>query len=198
LTDLVSDLTNVALGLRKGTVRLLEHDRRWTFVYALIASDISTVTGIHAERIQHVGSTSVEGIAAKPILDIVVGVDDLGSVESVVNHLVGAGFIDRGAGEASIGRLVVRESSPEVRIVHVHIVGFDTQNWRDYVDFRDELRNDALVRDQYEDVKRTLASRFSKDRKLYRTAKNAFIRKTLQVLSSGGPEGDSEAKSATR
>ncbi len=198
MPDLVSDLTNQVLGLRKGTVRLAEHDRRWTFVYALIASEISRVTGIRDERIQHVGSTSVEGLAAKPTLDIVVGVDDRKSVDSVAEHLVETGFIDRGPGEGSIGHLLVRESAPGVRIVHIHIVGYGTQDWRNCVDFRDGLRNDPLARDQYADVKRTLALRFSDDRKSYRSAKDAFIRKTLQMLSDSGPEGDSETRSATR
>ncbi len=140
----------------------------------------------------------MDGLAANPILDIVIGVDHLKSVDSVVNQLVEAGFLDRGLGEGSIGHLVVRASSPDVRIVHVHIVGYDTQDWRNYVDFRDELRKDPLLRDQYADVKRTLSRRFSNDRKAYKTAKNAFARKTLQVLSSGGPEGAPKARSATR
>ena len=196
MADLVSDLTNAALGLRRGEVRLSEHDRRWSFVYALIALEISTVTGIRADRIQHVGSTSVEGLAAKPILDIAIGVDDAESVDGVVGHLLEAGFIDRGMGGGSIGRLMVRESSPDVRIVHVHIVEYGTREWRDYVEFRDGLRNDSQVRDQYADVKRTLAQRFPEDRKSYRTAKNAFILKTLQVLSDGGEGVDAVERSA--
>ena len=165
-------------------------------MYALIALEISTVTGIRADRIQHVGSTSVEGLVAKPILDIALGVDDAESVDGVVGHLVGSGFLDRGMGEGSIGRLVVRESSPDVRIVHVHIVGYGTRAWKDYVEFRDGLRDDSVVRDQYADVKRTLAQRFPEDRKSYRTAKNAFILKTLQVLSDGGEEVDPVERSA--
>jgi GrpB-like predicted nucleotidyltransferase (UPF0157 family) len=103
MTDLVNDLTNATLGLLKGTVRLSEHDRKWTFVYALIASEISTVTGLSDDRIQHVGSTSVDGLAANPILDIVIGVDHLKSVDSAVNQLVEAGFLDRGLGKAASG-----------------------------------------------------------------------------------------------
>ena len=196
MADLVSDLINAVLGLRRGQVRVVEHDRRWSFVYALMALEISTVTGIRADRIQHVGSTSVEGLVAKPILDIALGVDDAESVDGVVRHLVEAGFIDRGVGEGSIGRLMVRESSPDVRIVHVHIVEYGTREWRAYVEFRDGLRNDSLMRDQYADVKRTLAQRFPEDRKSYRTAKNAFILKTLQVLSDGGEQVDPVERSA--
>jgi len=195
MADLVSDLINAVLGLRRGQVRVVEHDRRWSFVYALIALEISTVTGIRADRVQHVGSTSVEGLVAKPILDIALGVDDAESVDGVVRHLVEAGFIDRGVGEGSIGRLMVRESSPDVRIVHVHIVEYGTREWRDYVEFRDGLRNDSLVRDQYADVKRALARRFPEDRQSYRTAKNAFILKTLQVLSDGGEGVDAVERS---
>ena len=196
MPDFVKDVTNAALGLQRGTVRFSEHNRRWSFVYALIASEIAEVTGVSSERIQHVGSTAVPELAAKPILDIAIGVGDGESVGAIVGHLVGIGYLDRGDGEGSIGRLVVRESSPEVRTVHVHMVGYGTEEWRSYVAFRDALLNDPLVRDQYADVKRTLAQSFPEDRKSYRTAKNAFIVKTLEVLSSGRAGADPVERSA--
>ena len=183
MDDPVTDPANGGLGIRRGTVRLSEHDPRWASVGATTAAEVADATGIPAGRIEHVGSTSVPGLVAKPILDIAVGVDHSESVDKTAAHLVGAGYLDRGTGGGSVGRLLVRESSPEVRTVHVHVVGFGTEAWRDYVEFRDALRNDPALKDQYAQVKRTLAQRFPEDRTSYRHAKDTFIRSTLDMLS---------------
>ena len=185
--DSVVRRADLGLGIRRGTVHQSDHDPRWASVFAATASEIAEATGIPAARIQHVGSTSVPGLAAKPILDIVLGVTEADSIDAVAGHVVRLGFIDRGAGRGSIGRLVVRESSPEIRTIHVHIVRYGTEAWSDYVDFRDALRGDLASRDQYAEVKRGLARRFPEDRSSYRHGKNAFIRYTLDTLRSGRP-----------
>ncbi len=87
----VIDTTNRGLGIRRGTVHLSEHDPRWASIGAATASEVADATGIPAERIQHVGSTSVPGLAAKPILDIIVGVDNPESIDVVAGHLHGSG-----------------------------------------------------------------------------------------------------------
>ena len=179
-------MTPEALGIRRGTVHLSDHDPRWASVGASTASEIAGATGIPADRIQHVGSTSIPGLAAKPILDIVVGVTEGHSVDAIVGHLVGLGYIDRGVGRGSIGRLIVRESSPDVRTVHVHIVAHGTRDWSDYVDFRDALKSDLELRSRYAEVKSALARRFPGDRKAYRHGKNAFIQDTLDTLRRRG------------
>ena len=192
MDDLVIDDPNEVLGIRRGTVYLSDHDPRWASVGAAAVSEIAEATGIPADRIQHVGSTSVPGLPAKPILDIVLGANSTDSIDTVARHLVGLGFIDLGTGRGSIGRLIVRESSPNVRTVHVHIVEYGTEAWRDYVEFRDALRSDLSLRDQYAEMKRMLAQRFPEDRKSYRSTKNAFIRNTLDSLLTGPGEAADE------
>ena len=181
----VIDTTNRSLGIRRGTVHLTEHDPRWASVGAATVSEIADATGIPRDRVQHVGSTSVPGLTAKPILDIVLGVSDADSIDAVAGDLVSLGYLDRGGSggaSSSIGRLIVRESLPDVRTVHVHIVEHGTDAWGDYVEFRDALRSDLSLRDQYAEVKRKLARDFPEDRTSYRHAKNAFIRSTLSTL----------------
>ena len=87
------------------------------------------------------------------------------------------------AGEGSSGRLLVAERAPEVRTVHIHIVRYATQDWRDYVDFRDALLADEALRARYDAVKRELASRFAAERKAYTRAKEDFIRGVLSRAS---------------
>ena len=172
-----------SLGLKRHTVRLVEYDPRWEPAYSKAAAEIASVVGASASAIEHVGSTAIPGLPAKPILDVAVGVPDPGATEEVAGHLVGVGYIDRGYGVGSIGRLLVRESAPDVRTIHVHVVMHGTEEWRHYVAFRDVLQNDPVARAQYSKVKRALVRRFRDDRRAYTRGKAAFIRAVLDDQS---------------
>lgn len=88
----------------------------------------------------------------------------------------------------SVGRFLVRESSPDVRTIHVHIVRHETNDWWDYVAFRDMLRADPVARKRYMEVKRALAERFAEDRKSYRAAKDDYLREIVDGLRGGAPQ----------
>lgn len=94
-----------SLGLRRGIVRLVEHDPQWQALYAASAAEIQAATRISPERIEHVGSTAIPEVPAKPILDIVVGVDGPEDILPIVIHLVRIGYIDRGGGDGQRGSL---------------------------------------------------------------------------------------------
>lgn len=171
---------NAILGLRRHTVRLVQHDPRWAEVYADVAAHISLWTSLAAERIAHVGSTAVQGIRAKPILDVAIRADSIEDADEIAARLAANGFIDRGVGEGSIGRLLLLEPEPEVRAVHVHIVG--EAHWKQYHDFLDGLRRDAKAMARYSEEKERLARAFAHDRAGYTAAKAAFV---SAVLESG-------------
>ena len=184
-----------SLGLKRGKVVLVDHDPQWLVAGAAAASEISEATELPANRIQHVGSTSVTGLPAKPILDVVVGIVEPGSEDFVAAQLVSIGYIDKGSGRGSIGRLLQRESSPEIRTMHIHVVEYGTEAWSNYVEFRDALRNDPGLRDRYAETKRRLADRFPNDRRAYRTTKDAFIRSALDALPTDRMDGGAEEAS---
>ena len=173
------------LGLQRGTVRLVPHDPRWKHAFTDQQGAICARTRLSPARVQHAGSTSVPDLVAKPILDIVVGATDLESVDDLAGQIVDLGYLDRGWGEGSNGRLLVLESAPEVRTVHLHIVLYESEHWRHYVAFRDALRSDPALLKQYGDLKRDLAKRFHDARKSYTSGKEAFILTALSV--SGEP-----------
>ncbi len=170
------------LGLRRHTVRLRPHDPAWADRSREVIGQIAEVSGLPEHRIQHVGSTSVPGLSAKPILDIDVGIVTVDDIEDIVMRLVRVGFIDRGDGQGGIGRLLVWETAPDIRTIHVHITPFDSDWWRQDLAFRDALRADSVLRQRYADFKSDLAHRFPADRKSYREAKNVFIRATLKLV----------------
>ena len=102
------------LGLRRHTVRLRPHDPAWADRAREVIGQIAEATGLPEHRIQHVGSTSVPGLPAKPILEIDLGIVTVDDIGDIVRCLVRVGFIDRRDGEGGIGRLLVWEGRVEL------------------------------------------------------------------------------------
>ena len=170
------------LGLTRNTVRLAEHEPVWFTLFAAEEDRIRECLVDVAVNVQHVGSTAVLGLAAKPILDIAVAVATRSDVSLAANRLREAGYLDRGSAGQEGGHLVVRELSPDVRAVHIHIVEAADSQWSDYLRFRERLRSDGQVRQRYAQLKAQLAATHRTDRRAYTTGKNAFIRQILADL----------------
>lgn len=150
-------------------VELHEYDERWPGMYldhrrrildALAATDV---------EIEHIGSTSVPGLAAKPIIDIVVTVDDITAEEDYLDALLAAGYELR---VREPGHRLVR--TPE-RDVHVHLFERHDPAVAEYLLLRDHLRSDADDRALYERTKRMLLSRRWDDMNDYADAKTDVI-----------------------
>jgi GrpB-like predicted nucleotidyltransferase (UPF0157 family) len=176
------------LGLKRGIVRLVPHHPGWGAAFAEYAAAIRKRTGLAGARVQHVGSTSVPGLMSKPILDIVIGADEDAPADQIAAELVALGYTDRGAHEGSNGRLLVMESAPNFRTVHVHVVRYRSHDWFDYVAFRDALLNEPDLRERYALLKMRLAERFEGDRKLYTSGKESFIQTVLAAARADVPE----------
>jgi len=139
-----------------GPVRLAEYDPRWPVLYEREAVRIRSVLGERVLRLEHVGSTSVPGLAAKPIIDILLVVADPADEASYVTPLEQAGY-----------RLVIREpgwyqhralKGPDTDI-NLHVHPPDSPEIDRHLRFRDRLRTDPADRERYERVKWQLAGR---------------------------------------
>lgn len=184
MEDISTELTSRHLGLKRGDVELVA-SAECGRAFKAIEPHVRSACGEYAIDVQHVGSTSVPGLRAKPILDVAIGVRPYADVpEGLIDALVGLGFIDRGAGVGSVGRLLVWETEPGVRAVHLHIVGYGTRHWHDYVAFRDALRMDARLLADYEQVKDDLARQFPENRSAYTSGKARFVEQALRSLGS--------------
>ena len=170
------------LGLRRHTVRLLPHNGAWAERFEEVKAQISSCTVVEAGRIHHVGSTAVPDLVAKPILDVDVALLPTEDIEEFVLRLEEVGYIDRGEGKDGIGRLLVLESEPDVRTVHVHVTPVEAGWWRQDVALRDALRADPELRSEYANLKSILARRFPNDRRSYRNAKSSFVEAVLKGL----------------
>jgi GrpB-like predicted nucleotidyltransferase (UPF0157 family) len=167
------------IGLRRHTVQVVEHRSEWAGLFGAEAETLRERIGDIVADIQHVGSTAVPGLPAKPILDIAVAVRSGDAIPLVVRRLVEAGYIDRGDAGREGGYLLVKDSEPDVRIVHLHIVEQADIQWRNYTVFRDTLCGDSSIQERYANLKRCLAEQFRDDRKSYTEGKNRFIQEVL-------------------
>ena len=167
------------IGLKKGTVQVVPHRAEWRDLFEQERRVIHERIGCHVLDIQHVGSTPVPGLDSKPIIDIAVAVASTAAVRHCRKPLCDLGYIDRGDSGTDGGYLFVKESAPEVRTHHVHMVAIDDPQWLNYLRFRDMLRADGVLRTRYSDLKKTLQVQFAQDRKRYTMAKDDFIRGVL-------------------
>ena len=163
-------------------VGLHDHDPRWAEDYLDHRRRIlDALTDVDID-VEHIGSTAVPGLAAKPIVDIVVVVPDITAEEDYLDHLLAAGYELR---VREPGHRLVR--TPD-RDVHVHLYERGHGAVDEYLLRRDHLRADAEDRALYEGVKRSLISRPWGDMNEYADAKSDVIRaiKARARSRSGG------------
>jgi len=165
------------LGLESGVVRLVDYNPTWPELFRLEASRISDALAPLAPRLEHVGSTAVPGLPAKPVLDILGGYTALEDLPDIIAGLRRAGYVHRG-NQGIPGREFFRRGEP--RSYHLHLTMVGTDFWREHLDFREFLRSDASLRDAYGVLKRQLASRYPLDREAYIEGKGPFVREALR------------------
>ena len=165
------------LGLESGVVRVVPYDNRWPKLFAEEATRIRAACALPL-RLEHIGSTAIPGLDAKPVLDILAGHSADASPFDYVDPLARAGYEHRG--DAGIpDHQFFRRGQP--RAYHIHLVVAGAPLWREYVGFRDLLRSDPDVARRYAELKLTLAAQFPRDRAAYIEGKSAFVRALVQA-----------------
>jgi GrpB-like predicted nucleotidyltransferase (UPF0157 family) len=162
------------IGLARGTVKLLPYNYRWIELYKQEEKLLFSLIGQYVIDIQHVGSTSIEGLDSKPIIDIAAGVKSLDDVESFRDLLEDAGYQYRGSAGVE-GRVMFAKGSEDSRTHYLHIEVYDGDLWKNHIYFRDYLRLNKKSVEEYSRLKKELARKFNEDRESYTSAKNDFI-----------------------
>jgi GrpB-like predicted nucleotidyltransferase (UPF0157 family) len=188
---------HTTLGLTYGTVRLAPSNPQWPEAFQRLAAELRAALGEAAAAVEHVGSTAVPGLAAKPILDVVIGLAPDTDPDRVIATLERLGYQYRGDKGEEGGLLLVLEDRPAHRVAHLHLVGHGDALWRRYLTLRDRLRSDPAAKAAYAGLKDHLAARYSEDRRAYTAAKAAFIARLL--AEDDPPHGSSRrAEAAAR
>lgn len=166
------------LGLKRGTVRLEPHDPVWDVSAQKVIGSLKEILGEDARDVQHIGSTSIQGILAKPIVDIAVGVDTLADMRRHDAGLTEGGFLFRG--EDVPGQLLYVLAGPEdSRTHHIHVVVWGGRDWNNYINFRDYLNCHPNMAQRYSRLKEELCGKYAGDRGAYTKHKQAFIDEIL-------------------
>jgi GrpB-like predicted nucleotidyltransferase (UPF0157 family) len=169
------------LGLTREQVEVADSDSRWQLVFEVLAAELRAALADLDVVVEHVGSTSVPGLAAKPIIDIAVGFRSGIAIDRIAQILEPLGYIYRRDEGASGGQLFVvdEDGQPGHRTAYIHMVTTGDPQWARYLGFRDLLRASPDVRIEYEQLKRKLATEFPDDRIGYTSAKESFIESLL-------------------
>lgn len=169
------------IGLLRGTVRLCPHSPEWKPAAAQAIRQLREIFGSAAEDIQHIGSTAIPAISAKPILDIAVAVRSFESVMPLLPALEARGFFHRPQGD-SAGQMLFAcgDFTANTRTHHIHVVKSGGVEWRNYLNFRDYLNEFPQKAREYDQLKQTLARRFPEDRESYTAGKADRIRQILR------------------
>jgi len=163
------------LGVAYGTVRLAAHQTGWAVAADRHAATLRTVLGEHVTAIEHVGSTAVPGLAAKPIIDLAVRLAPGTPAGLVIDLLTDAGYQFRGDKGDHGGLLFVLEVSAGVRVAHLHVIADSDPQFGRYVAVRDRLRADPRTAAEYQTLKQRLAFEHGNDRAAYTAGKAEFL-----------------------
>ncbi len=169
-------------------IEIVEYDPAWPEVFAAEAARLRPYFPPGCiRRLEHIGSTAVPGLAAKPVVDMLVGVDDVERVrDEVAPRLEAAGYdyFWRPTSGDDVGPFYpwfIGRDGAGRRISHVHVVTLGQEGQWERVAFRDHLRAHPEVAAEYAALKRELAARCCADREAYTAAKTEFIQRITAV-----------------
>jgi GrpB-like predicted nucleotidyltransferase (UPF0157 family) len=174
-------------GGRDAPIVVVAYDDRWPASFAVEAERLAPL--LPGVEIHHIDSTAVAGLAAKPVIDLMSLVADLdGPIGSLVD--VGGYEYPAAYNETLRDRRWLCRPSAAHRTHHLHLVS-DADVLARQLRFRDRLRADAELRDEYAQLKLSLAARHPNDREAYTDAKTAFVSRVLADLLRSRPPGQS-------
>lgn len=166
---------------RRDPVEIVSYDDSWPILFDAWSHRLSSALGTIAKRIEHIGSTAVSGLPAKPVIDIQVSVEDLTDEPRYVPAIEALGVQLRSRDDE---HRYFRPFSGRPRDVQVHVCAVGSRWERVHLLFRDYLRADAAARLSYTESKREAAARWREDRIAYTEAKSGTILKLIEAAEA--------------
>lgn len=167
------------MGLKVGTVYIENYNENWKNMFEEEKSNLENIFKERAIKIEHVGSTSIEGLSAKPIIDIMVVLKSFDDFEFVRSKFLDMPYSIKL--DSDPDEILIRKGPEENRTHFIHVVEEGSQRCINTLLFRDYLRNHENVKKEYEDLKIMLAKKFENNRKMYTVSKNEFIQNVLKL-----------------
>lgn len=157
-------------------VSVVEYRPQWREMFEEEKQLLQAVLGEVSAKIEHIGSTSVDGLAAKPIIDILIGLPNFSVADSLVPRIENLGYeyFNKYEDEMPYRRFFAKNSNG-VRTHQIHMVEINTEFWARHLFFRDYLRQTPETMNEYATLKKQLAEREWVDVNEYADAKTEFI-----------------------
>ena len=167
------------IGLQKNSVDLcLINSDIYRAFYEDELEILTNILDGYFVSIEHVGSTAIPGIMAKPIIDIAVGLIDSESFDLITSILEKHGYIYL-ANRGEITRRIFIKTCDNIRTHHIHVEEYGKQNWINHVEFRNKLLSSTHLKKEYETLKIELSKKYATNREKYTSEKSEFIQKVL-------------------
>ncbi|KJY68095.1 GrpB family protein [Vibrio nigripulchritudo] len=150
----------MTLGLAHSEVVLADYDSGWKKEFERVKQELVAQTKVHTSRIQHIGSTAIERLCAKPIIDIALGIGGFSDLNPELElQLKAIGFL-RLKVEMSDRVVFAKftDDSYQIKTHYLHVMPFESELWHDLMYFRNQLINSAELRSAYSKLKSQAAS----------------------------------------
>jgi len=170
-------------GVEKTVITIAEYDPSWPERYRTHAAAIANALGDAALQVEHIGSTSVPGLAAKPVIDILLVVANSADESTYLPSMEAIGYELRVREPDFHEHRMLRTTTKDV---HIHVYSEASTEIGRYLAFRDRLRRNSDERRLYEEVKRRLATQSWADMNAYAEAKSALIERIIAAAQQGG------------
>ncbi|EKO3848932.1 GrpB family protein [Vibrio harveyi] len=169
------------LGLANHKVDVVKHDPAWRQEFARSRSELALVTEIPPIQIEHIGSTAILDMPAKPIIDIVLGIEHFPHVSpKLIDALKSVGFLRlKVEKQDEIVFAKFTDDSYQVKTHYLHLTQYQGQLWRDWIQFRDRLNGNAELRSEYLALKFSLVKQAEITIEKYTDAKTSLVRKVI-------------------
>ena len=168
-------------GVDRYGVRLLPHNPKWDEEFLAVAEEIKNCWGKNVIAIEHIGSTAIKLICAKPILDVAVKLKSIKKLD--VNAMINLGYEYCGPrNEKGTRHLFVLRGDNEISLRHIHCYHKSENEFNLVVSFRDYLNSHPSDALKYQKLKTDLAKKMPNDRAAYTSAKDEFIRSVYEKI----------------
>lgn len=173
----------MSIGLKRGAVAVENHQKEWEISAKKIINLLKYALKDDIVDVQHIGSTSIKNICAKPIIDIVVGINDFNDIFKHNDELEKLGIIYKRQDHENQHLYVCTDLQNNIQTHYIHVVIFNSKEWNDYINMRDYLNANEEKAKEYSELKKQLANKYPNDRIAYTNGKSKLIEEILNSAS---------------
>ena len=183
------------IGQHKRDLTVVPYRSGWLERFKQEAGLLQRALGEKAQRIEHIGSTAVPGMAAKPIIDIMVAVDSLTQTAEFVPTIEALGYQYKPLDTIPERIYFTKESSPEHRTHHLNLAEPGSGFWKNHLAFRDYLRAHDQIAAEYVNLKKHLAEVYAETQQIDIEGKSEFVARVLELAEKEGGNARSRGRS---